>query len=123
MTTNRTSEPTFKNLDHTETQLADAPALRFERRQSERFEAIGHVDAVRTDPVDPIREPKIDLRLIDESITGAGFAAVTPLAPGTQLDVRIGPASAPWKSGRVVRCVATSRGYRVGVEYDRRLAA
>jgi|GEM_PF-1086074 len=114
---------TTKNLDNAQAQQADAPALRFERRQAERFEAIGQVEAVRMGPVDTLMEPKVDLRLIDESMTGAGFGSETPLAPGTQLDVRIGSGSAPWKSCRVVRCIAGSRGYRVGVEFDRRLAA
>lgn len=123
MTTNTAQEPTFKNLENAEAQRADVPALRFERRQTERFEAIGKVEAVRMGPVDSLFEPKVDLRLIDESVTGAGFGSLMPLAPGTQLDVHIGSATAPWKSGRVVRCIATGSGYQIGVEYDRRLAA
>ena len=123
MPTNQTQEPIFRNTENAEAQRADVPALRFERRQSERFEAIGKVEAVRMGPVDTLFEPKVDLRLIDESVTGAGFGSQMPLAPGTQLDIHIGSASAPWKSGRVVRCIATNNGYHVGVEYDRRLAA
>ncbi len=123
MPANHTTDPTFKNLDNADALHANCPALRFERRQSERFEAIGQVEAVRMGPVDTLHEPKVDLRLLDESTTGAGFKSALPLAPGTQLDVRIGHASAPWKSGHVVRCIATSKGYRVGVQYDRRLAA
>ncbi|MCB9846819.1 MAG: PilZ domain-containing protein [Phycisphaeraceae bacterium] len=102
---------------------AGIETLRFERRQSHRFETIGQVEAVRMGPPEALIEPKLELKLIDESITGAGFRSEAPLSPGTMVEVRIGPASAPWKSGRVVRCVATERGYRVGVEYGRRLAA
>lgn len=90
---------------------------------AERFETIGQVEAVRMGPAEAPCEPKMDLRLIDESITGAGFGSEEPLSPGTLIEVRIGHTSAPWKSGRVVRCIATSKGYRVGVEYGRRLAA
>ncbi len=123
MPTTTTPAPIHKNLENAETLGSDVPALRFERRIAERFEAIGKVEAVRMGPVDTLFEPKVDLHLLDESITGAGFGSEVPLAPGTQLDVHIGSASAPWKSGRVVRCIAISKGYRVGVEYDRRLAA
>ncbi len=106
-----------------------AAPLRLERRVAERFETIGQVEAVRMHSADRAGgesmhiEPKVDLSLIDESITGAGFRSATPMAPGTVLEVRIGPASAPWKTGRVVRCVAMGKCFRVGVEYGRRLAA
>lgn len=123
MPTAATLPTNVKNLENAEAQGADVPALRFERRKAERFETIGAVDAVRMGPTDQLREPRIALRLIDESVTGAGFGSATPLSPGTQLEVRIGPAGAPWKSGRVVRCIAMGGGYRVGVEYGRRLAA
>jgi len=102
---------------------AESPAFVFERRRARRFEALGQIDAVRADADESAREAKLNLRLLDESVTGAGFHTADPLSPGTRLDVRIGVAPAPWKSGRVVRCVATNRGYRVGVEYDRRVAA
>ena len=67
--------------------------MRLERRQSERFETIGQVEAIRIASPDEagLFEPKVDLRLIDESVTGAGFIATKPLTPGTALDVRIGP--------------------------------
>lgn len=129
MPTKLTAEPIQSNLSSAEALHADVPALRFERRMAERFETIGQVEAVRMSPVDPQRkgstniEPKVDLSLIDESITGAGFRSETPMAPGTVLEVRIGPSSAPWKTGRVVRCVAMGKCFRVGVEYGRRLAA
>lgn len=107
----------------------DAAPLRIERRVAERFETIGQVEAVRMHSAERTTgaaidvEPKIDLSLLDESITGAGFRSASPMAPGTVLEVRIGPASAPWKTGRVVRCVAMGKCFRVGVEYGRRLAA
>jgi len=128
--------PTISNHDRIQSSLSDAealhadvPALRFERRMAERFETIGQVEAVRMCPTSRAPdasthvEPKIDLSLLDESITGAGFRSASPMAPGTVLEVRIGPATAPWKTGRVVRCVAMGKCFRVGVEYGRRLAA
>jgi len=123
MPTNATTAPMLTHPGHAEERCAEAPTLPFERRMAERFETIGKVEAVRMGPAEALYEPKLDLRLIDESITGAGFGTEEPLSPGTQIEVRIGHPSAPWKSGRVVRCIATSKGYRVGVEYGRRLAA
>jgi hypothetical protein len=97
-------------------------SLIFNRREADRFDVIGEVEATRLDALGPAAERRLLLALIDESVTGVGARTDTPVAPGAQVRVRSG-AGASWRSGRVVRCVPAGAGYRVGIAFDRARAA
>jgi len=97
-------------------------ASALDRRVAHRFAAIGLLRAVATTPVET--PPKgadgaLTLSLIDESDFGAGANVTAPLLPGARLRVLTNSLDNIWREGRVVRCIPTKRGYRVGISYDR----
>jgi hypothetical protein len=94
----------------------------FERKPAEG-EATGH----RIDHTISARQnPRLTLNLRDLSAGGLGVLADRPLNEGEHLTVEIPRRGLVpgWDAvGRVVRCEPSAMGYRVGLEFDSRMAA
>ncbi len=90
--------------------------VKLDRRSSHRFAAIGVLEAL-WETADDGGE-RVALSLIDESDRGAGANVDLPLPPGARLRVLSDPMRGTWRRARVVRCVPTKRGYRVGLLYE-----
>ncbi len=100
----------------------DAPApLQFDRRCSTRWQAIGPLEAVRTDGF--ASPTTFRINLVNESAGGLAANTNVPLAPGTQLRVRTSPNIDAWRNGVVVRCMPSGSGYRIALAYQVRRAA
>lgn len=98
-----------------------AGARTLDRRGAHRFAAIGALRAVTKRDARSGATGGDDafvLSLIDESDTGAGANVDAPLPPGARLVVLTNALDGVWRSARVVRCMPTKRGYRIGIAYD-----
>lgn len=103
-------------------ELDEAPApLKFERRASARYGAIGTLEAMSCDGEKP--PSMIRLSLIDESAGGIAAMTQSPMAPGSRLRVRTCPVTGMWCDGVVIRCSPAGQGYRVALAFERRRAA
>jgi len=100
---------------------ADPSPLRFERRAHERRQAIGTLDAVRSDGM--AAPVAIELRLLDESEGGLAATSPEALPPGATLRIRTCPIAGAWREAVVVRCRPNGAGYAVAVAFAQRRAA
>jgi hypothetical protein len=93
-----------------------------ERRMFARKEVHAEAEARRLDhSLSALRRPALKLALHDLSYGGLCAISDTPIAAGERVSVFIPPTglSGGWNAyGRVVRCVPSGMGYRVGVEFD-----
>jgi hypothetical protein len=67
------------------------------------------------------RQPKVNLAIRDLSVGGMSALSDVPLASGEHIGVSVAGQTpfSGWNAlGRVVRCEASSTGYRVAVEFD-----
>ena len=79
------------------------------------------MQAVRVDPM--AHEGVIDLHLRDESLGGLGAIVAEPFPPGARLRICTSPHANVWRDGVVVRCSPVDGGFRMGIRFERRLAA
>ena len=102
-----------------------------ERRAFPRNEPHARIESKRIDHSLPaLRQPHLELALRDLSVGGLSAISPAPLLRGERLSVTFPPQSAGgrlhagWDAvGRVIRCEASSLGYRVAVEFESMPAA
>jgi len=93
-----------------------------ERRVFPRREAHVRCEAKRLDyTLDACKQPHLSLALRDLSVGGLSALSDTPLDAGERVSVFF-PPHGPMRGwdayGRIVRCEASTFGYRVAVEFD-----
>jgi hypothetical protein len=93
-----------------------------ERRVFPRREAHVRCEAKRLDyTLDACKQPHLSLALRDLSVGGLSALSDTPLDAGERISVFF-PPHGPMRGwdayGRIVRCEASTFGYRVAVEFD-----
>ena len=98
-----------------------------DRRVFPRTDSDSRVQGVRVDhTIRAHRQPQLSLSLRDISVGGLSAVTATPLEAGERLSV-VFPAQfgrAGWDAfGRVVRCEASSMGYRIALQFDHLAAA
>ena len=95
---------------------------RLERRMFERKDVRAEVEARRLDhSLAALRRPALKLALHDLSYGGLCALSDTPLATGERVNVFVpsnGLTGGRNAYGRVVRCMPSGMGYRVGIEFD-----
>jgi hypothetical protein len=93
-----------------------------ERRVFPRKEMQARVQGKRLDHTIPARrEPHLNLSLRDVSMGGLSAISQTPVESGERESVFFPPQGIQrgWDAfGRVIRCQASSFGYRIAVEFD-----
>jgi hypothetical protein len=93
-----------------------------ERRVFPRREVHARVEGKRLDySLDALKQPHLSLSLRDLSVGGLSALSATPIAAGERLTIFFPPHGPKrgWDAyGRVVRCDASTFGYRVAVEFD-----
>jgi len=93
-----------------------------ERRVFPRREAHVRCEAKRLDyTLDACKQPHLSLALRDLSVGGLSALSDTPLDAGERISVFF-PPHGPMRGwdayGRIIRCEASTFGYRVAVEFD-----
>jgi hypothetical protein len=93
-----------------------------ERRMFPRREVHARVEGRRLDhTLEACKEPQVSLALRDLSVGGLSGLSATPMKAGERVSVFF-PPQGPMRGwdayGRVVRCDASTFGYRVAVEFD-----
>ena len=102
-----------------------------ERRAFPRNELHARIEGKRIDHSLPaLRQPHLEMALRDLSVGGLSAISPAPLLRGERLSVTFpaqsagGRLHAGWDAvGRVIRCEASSLGYRVAVEFESMPAA
>lgn len=93
-----------------------------ERRVFPRKEVHARVESKRLDhTLDACKQPHVSLALRDLSLGGMSGISATPMQAGERITVFFPPMGAMrgWDAyGRVVRCDASTFGFRVAVEFD-----
>lgn len=110
------------NLRLVRSEMTDESAGGAERRVFPRKEVHGHIESRRVDhTIEAQRHPRLSLTLCDLSVGGLGAISDVPLAKGERVAVFFPPQGAKrgWDAaGRVIRCMPSSTGYRVALEFD-----
>lgn len=93
-----------------------------ERRVFPRKEVHARVEGKRLDhSLSACQEPHVSLALRDLSLGGLSAISATPMKAGERVTVFF-PPQGPMRGwdayGRIVRCEASSFGFRVAVEFD-----
>ena len=100
----------------------DAPAaLRFERRQTDRWPMRTAATAFRIGGHDFGQSH--DLKVLDYSYSGMGAISSSVIEPGTKVSLGFAAPGCLAKRGTVLRCTPCGEGYRVAIEFEARLAA
>lgn len=98
------------------------PETGAERRIFPRKEVHAHIEGKRLDhSIVAHRAPHLSLALRDLSLGGLSAITQTPLQKGERITVFFPPqgTSRGWDAyGKVLRCDASSMGYRVAMEFD-----
>ena len=93
-----------------------------ERRVFPRREVHARCEGKRLDhTLDACKEPHVSLSLRDLSAGGLSALSATPMTAGERVTIFF-PPQGPMRGwdayGRIVRCEASTFGYRVAVEFD-----
>jgi hypothetical protein len=95
--------------------------LKFERRQMDRWQVGGVATAFELagDSFGRMHT----LRMVDYSDEGFGATSPSMLTPGTSVSIGFQEPGYMAKRGTIIRCEPVGEGYRIGVVFERRMAA